>query len=337
MNKDNAKLADAIVFSSTMVSRNHIPTYRRPDQRWVWVNVEAPRASPAHIAFSKLNRHHLQSHFNWTMTYHSNADIVAFYGYLISKGEETLPLRPNLMSEHPNAMKKYMESLSKSTTLEDIMGPSWKDFVSRPKLVAWMSGHCGTLSRREQYVNELANYIPVDKFGRCGTKPCQPVKDDGCWKDILGPGYLFYMSFENDLCNEYITEKLYFALTYNLVPIVWGGSNYSRFLPPGSYINGRHYHPKDLASLLLRLQSDPVAYGRYHVWRGFWTPNMRGSMCELCHKLHTDKETKYYTDIKGWRVNNNKCIISPRWLFKDKNGWKIVIKPQQNGTSYGNF
>lgn len=41
------------------------------------------------------------------------------------------------------------------------------------------------------------------------------------------------------------------------------GSNYSRFLPPNSYIDARQYHPKELAALLLKLTQDPAAYGKY--------------------------------------------------------------------------
>lgn len=41
------------------------------------------------------------------------------------------------------------------------------------------------------------------------------------------------------------------------------GANYSRFLPPNSYIDARKYHPKELAALLLKLTQDPVAYGKY--------------------------------------------------------------------------
>lgn len=31
------------------------------------------------------------------------------------------------------------------------------------------------------------------------------------------------MAMENSLCDEYATEKLYLALVYRMVPVVWGG------------------------------------------------------------------------------------------------------------------
>lgn len=72
-------------------------------------------------------------------------------------------MRPNLIENHPRALAQYRDAMAKGTTLEDVMGPSWKSFVERPRLVAWMSSHCSTVSKREEYVSELARFIPVDK------------------------------------------------------------------------------------------------------------------------------------------------------------------------------
>ena len=75
----------------------------------------------------------------------------------------------------------------------------------------------------------------------------------------------FYLSFENALCKDYVTEKTFNALRLNTVrsfaslchcsffesfykeealkckmfqvPIVFGGADYRELLPPGSFIN----------------------------------------------------------------------------------------------------
>ena len=51
----------------------------------------------------------------------------------------------------------------------------------------------------------------------------------------------FYISFENAICKDYITEKTFNALKLNTIPIVLGGANYTKLLPPGSYINAAEY------------------------------------------------------------------------------------------------
>ncbi|XP_063601704.1 alpha-(1,3)-fucosyltransferase C-like [Penaeus indicus] len=275
-----------------------------------------------------LRVHNLSHLVNWTMTYHSNADVVAFYGYFRSLNTLLQPVRPNMIENHPVALAQYRDALARGTTLEEVMGPAWRSFVERPRLVAWMSSHCATVSKREEYVLELAKFIPVDKYGSCGQRcdrrsPRKPL----CWVDILSRNYSFYLAMENNVCDDYVTEKLYNPLMYNLVPVVWGGSNYAKLLPPNSYIDARKYHPQELAQLLQQLKADPVAYGKYHVWRGFWEAKVGGSLCELCYRLHVDREEKHYTDIGVWRHKNNECKVVPKHMFNpETNAWKDFIK-----------
>ncbi|XP_047486172.1 alpha-(1,3)-fucosyltransferase C-like [Penaeus chinensis] len=316
-------LADALLFVSQNFHQGNFPKTRKPWQRWVWTEVEAPLTGST---LARLSASNLSHYINWTMTYHERADVVAFYGYFRSLNTTLQPVRPNLIENHRAALAKYRDALARNTTLEQVMGPSWRSYVRRSKIVAWMSGHCPTISRREEYVRELAKHIPVDMYGTCGSQVCKtrhPLKPD-CWVEVL-KDYHFYMAMENNLCDQYITEKLYNPLKYNLVPVVWGGSNYSRFLPPNSFIDARKYHPKELAALLLKLTQDPVAYGKYHVWRGFWEPRVGGSLCELCHRLHTDTQIKHHVNIPNERRTNGLCIRVKKNLFGPDSAWKEVI------------
>lgn len=68
------------------------------------------------------------------------------------------------MSEHPEAMAKYRAALERQQTLEETLGDDWKSYVNRPKIVSWMSSHCGTNSKREAYIDELSKYMKVDKY-----------------------------------------------------------------------------------------------------------------------------------------------------------------------------
>ena len=56
-------------------------------------------------------------------------------------------------------------------------------------------------------IQELRKWIPVDQYGKCSANEC----DDTCYGN-LGAQYKFYLSFENSLCKDYITEKFWNAL-----------------------------------------------------------------------------------------------------------------------------
>lgn len=69
-------------------------------------------------------------------------------------------------------------------------------------------------------------------------------------------------------------EKSFNSLLYGQVPIIFGAPNIAEHLPAGSYINVNDFASvDDLISHLRVLDSDPVAYERYHAWRteGFET------------------------------------------------------------------
>ena len=96
--------------------------------------------------------------------------------------------------------------------------------------IVWFVSHCGTPSGREKYVKILRDYIGVDIYGKCGRNKCGRVKnvevkysvdEDPCFT-MVNSRYKFYISFENSICKDYITEKTYNALKLNTIPIVLG-------------------------------------------------------------------------------------------------------------------
>ncbi|XP_069162670.1 alpha-(1,3)-fucosyltransferase C [Procambarus clarkii] len=326
--------AHAVLFRALAYPWEVLPKRREPEeQRWVLVDVEAPPEGPP--ASSRRSKQ-ASSFINWTMTYHSQSDVVAYNGYFLSHNASVRPLRPNRMRDHATAVAGVKEALKRGASLEEVLGSSWLSLVNKPRVVAWMSGHCHTRSRREQYVAELKKYLPVDTYGQCGSLVCGPksVLGGKCWEQVLQPNYSFYLSMENAFCDDYITEKLYNPLVHNIVPVVWGGADYRRYLPPHSYIDARHYHPKQLAGLLLRLHQDPVAYGRYHIWRAYLRPVLKGSLCELCHLVHTNTSRHHYTNLPDTRFSRGRCTTLPSSLFgpSSPHSWKKVITTNYSET-----
>ena len=79
--------------------------------------------------------------------------------------------------------------------------------------------------------------------------------------------YKVYLSFENSACVDYITEKVWRILTMNVVPVVLGGADYKRHLPPHSFIDVRDFRSaKHLADYLLMLGNNDALYRKYFEW-----------------------------------------------------------------------
>jgi hypothetical protein len=74
--------------------------------------------------------------------------------------------------------------------------------------VAWFVSNCLETNNRKQYAHELQKYIPVDIYGKCGTKKCPRSTEAECF-EILNRDYKFYLAFENANCKDYITEKFF--------------------------------------------------------------------------------------------------------------------------------
>ena len=101
--------------------------------------------------------------------------------------------------------------------------------------------------------------------------------------------YRFYLSFENAVCRDYVTEKVFNSLQLNTIPVLLGGANYTRLLPPGSFINaGDHATPEHLAAHLHALLRDDQLFSSYFSWRPHYDIRSYASIpdnCELCEKL----------------------------------------------------
>lgn len=98
------------------------------------------------------------------------------------------------------------------------------------KLAAALISNCGGSSRRLDFIKEMQNYGEVDVYGGCGKK-CN-VKGIAC-KEMIAREYKFYLAFENSFCKDYITEKFFETLRFEIVPVVMGDGFYEYYV---SYI-----------------------------------------------------------------------------------------------------
>ena len=58
---------------------------------------------------------------------------------------------------------------------------------------------------------------------------------------LLGKTYPFYFSFENSLCEDYVTERFFDALRGGMIPVVYNWANMSKIAPEHSYIDVKDF------------------------------------------------------------------------------------------------
>lgn len=279
----NVEEFDAIVFhvADFNMKMNLIPWQRTNEQIYIFGNVESPFYYTNYLSYTK-------NFFNWTMTYRQDSDIVRSYGNIVSE----------------------------TTNYE---APTVEEIIKKKNKVAWLVSNCNANSKREVLVKKLQNYIQVDIFGKCGPFHCVGRMSAECYS-YLEKNYKFYLSFENAICEDYITEKLYNLLEYNIIPVVYGGGNYTKFTPPYSVIDVNDFQTiPQLADYLNYLSNNPIEYLKYFQWKKHFTVNSslrrKDILCKLCEKLHNKPtERKIYENISDWwrgGKNFNICKYEP--------------------------
>nr|CAB3247597.1 alpha-(1,3)-fucosyltransferase 7-like [Phallusia mammillata] len=286
----SADEADAIIFhcAETRNSPDWLPwQHRSATQRWVWLCMEPPW-NVRHVFQKTLIA--LRGVFNWTMTYRTDSDVLSSY--------ITFPSNKRSVAE---LMERKNSSL----------------------MAAWIVSNCHS-PPREEFVNEISRYIPVDVYGKCSGNPL--CRGD-CQVDTLSR-YRFYFSLENSQCRDYITEKFWrVGLGSGAVPVVMGPrrSDYELMAPPNSFIHVNDFPTvRALADHLVALSRNDTMYKEYLRWMDdpLWMEKQRGiqidakrnalissrnagnanGLCALCQKLiRTPKDrTEVVNEIDQW-------------------------------------
>ena len=138
--------------------------------------------------------------------------------------------------------------------------------------VLYIQSHCDVASDRDRYVKELMKYISVDSYGECLQNKKLPRDLQDPVESMDSPKFLnliaeykFHLAFENAICKDYMTEKLFRVLHVGAVPIYRGSAEAKDWMPNGhSIIMVNDFSsPKELASFIEKLDSDDVRYEQY--------------------------------------------------------------------------
>ena len=266
--RTSSLIYDALLFNSPDNQRP--PKARGQNQLFIMQSHEPP---------TKLGHAYIRggNFYNLTATYRSDSDIFLPFWYVQKK---TRTSSRNNVIELPQMKVKRQGS---------------------DAMIFWIVSHCKTPGKRDQYVNDLKQYIKVDVYGGCG-KHC-PKKDCHFYLGKTGK-YKFYLAFENSACSEYISEKPARGMGAGLVPIVYGALSSKQYLdkmPPNSYIDTRNFtSPKHLADYLIHLDNHPNEYVAFHAWRRDYEIKTPKRFCSLCNFLH-DYSTIHHRTVDWGR------------------------------------
>ena len=170
-----------------------------------------------------------------------------------------------------------------------------KDFSAGKKdFAAAVISNCMLAGNRLKFIKKLQKYIPVKIYGGCGEE-CPKAHENGTeapCKEVIASRFKFYFAFENSLCQDYVTEKFFQMLRYDIIPVVYGAGNYDYYVPKEAYINVQDFEsiPK-LVEYLMHLDKDADAYNSYFKWKRFVNFNDHPTfapLCEICIRLNLD-------------------------------------------------
>jgi len=222
--------ASAVVF--------HIPDLREagdarkyPGQFWVaW-------CQESHQNYPVLRDPSVMAHFDLRMTYESDADV-------------WIPYIP----------KKQASQQARAA-------PVQPKVATAP--IAMFQSSRYNLSGREGFVSELQRHIPIHSYGRYLNNASLDGADLGSETKLRTISrYPFCIAFENSICADYVTEKLYDPLRAGSVPIYLGAPNVAEFAPENSYIDASRFPgPRQLAEYLRHLLEATAEYQAYFDWR----------------------------------------------------------------------
>lgn len=150
----------------------------------------------------------------------------------------------------------------------NIQGPA-VDFDKAIKGASFIANNCKSYSNREETVKALIESpLRVDSLSGCLHNADPPPGADMKNKQTVLRQYLFHLAFENQITDDYITEKLWGSLQSGTLPVYLGAGNVKDHAPKNSIINAADFESHQaLADYLVKLTKDKDLYESYHKWR----------------------------------------------------------------------
>ncbi|XP_076298728.1 alpha-(1,3)-fucosyltransferase 10 isoform X2 [Lasioglossum baleicum] len=234
----------SFLFYGSSFQIDDLPEWNPHKAPWGLIHEESPRNNPILVQQETLNL------FRYSSTFSRFSDVPLT---LID-----LPGVTELLD------RKYFVSTERKTKIinTENLAP-----------LLYIQSDCDTASNRDTYVAELMKYIRVDSYGTCLNNAQFDKRLKENYLEILNSedflsfiaNYKFTIAFENAVCQDYITEKLWRPLTVGSVPIYYGSPSFKDWLPNNmSAISVLDFKdPKSLASFLNNLSNNKTEYEKY--------------------------------------------------------------------------
>lgn len=143
------------------------------------------------------------------------------------------------------------------------------DFDKAIKGASFIANNCDSDNRREEVVLGLLNTrLRIDSLSGCHHNTEPPFGMTMENKTAVLQQYLFYLAFENQNAQDYITEKLWGALAAGTLPVYLGAPNIKEHIPAKSVVIADDFSStEELGEFLVKLSQDRTLYESYHAWR----------------------------------------------------------------------
>lgn len=125
--------------------------------------------------------------------------------------------------------------------------------------VASFITNCGAMSDRLKVIEELQKVIKVDNYGRCLNNKQTPPEFESMGRSetqknaILSKYHKFLLSFENQVLDDYVTEKFFGPFEAGVIPVYLGAGNIDEYTPVQEGLHPAYIKVSDFAGNYTRL------------------------------------------------------------------------------------